>query len=191
MENYPWYSVVNKIEKPQQGDFINDLPIFFPELPVDSPKIPSDKDTYSTEVKIWDCIILSQSCDLEKGKIKTVLVCPYKPYSEFKIGNSFYGKDEGKNALLEGTAVSYFLLNECIIEGFCHDYLVVDFRNTNSVPLEIVNHHLQKFEYRLRLLPPYREHLAQNFARSFMRIGHPVTFENEFLEKFPFSKKNN
>jgi hypothetical protein len=27
---------------------------------------------------------------------------------------------------------------------------------------------------RLRLLPPYREHLSQAFARFFMRIGLPV-----------------
>ncbi len=27
---------------------------------------------------------------------------------------------------------------------------------------------------RLRLLPPYREHLAQGFARFFMRVGLPV-----------------
>jgi len=27
---------------------------------------------------------------------------------------------------------------------------------------------------RLRLLPPYREHLSQAFARFFMRVGLPV-----------------
>jgi hypothetical protein len=27
---------------------------------------------------------------------------------------------------------------------------------------------------RLRLLPPYREHLSQSFARFFMRVGLPV-----------------
>jgi hypothetical protein len=27
---------------------------------------------------------------------------------------------------------------------------------------------------RLRLLPPYREHLSQSFARFFMRVGLPI-----------------
>jgi len=34
--------------------------------------------------------------------------------------------------------------------------------------------HLRKQGNRLRLLPPYREHLAQAFARFFMRVGLPA-----------------
>jgi hypothetical protein len=32
----------------------------------------------------------------------------------------------------------------------------------------------QRMQSRLRLLPPYREHLSQAFARFFMRVGLPV-----------------
>jgi hypothetical protein len=35
---------------------------------------------------------------------------------------------------------------------------------------------------RLRLLPPYREHLSQAFARLFMRVGLPADIP-------PFGKK--
>jgi len=33
---------------------------------------------------------------------------------------------------------------------------------------------IKKKDKRLRLLPPYREHLSQAFARFFMRVGLPV-----------------
>ncbi len=36
---------------------------------------------------------------------------------------------------------------------------------------------------RLRLLPPYREHLSQSFARQFMRVGLPIDLPREYPGK--------
>lgn len=44
-----------------------------------------------------------------------------------------------------------------------------------SVPRSFLESLLkQRMQSRLRLLPPYREHLSQAFARFFMRVGLPV-----------------
>jgi len=43
----------------------------------------------------------------------------------------------------------------------------------SSIPLAFVRQRAARADDRLRLLPPYREHLSQAFARYFMRVGLP------------------
>lgn len=52
--------------------------------------------------------------------------------------------------------------------------MIVQFDHPIVLDKEIIANHLAQQNSRLRLLPPYREHLAQAFARSFMRVGLPI-----------------
>ncbi len=79
-----------------------------------------------------------------------------------------------KESLRRGYLPGYHLLNKCEIDGFKRDYLIVDFRSVYSVPFDFIVELVKKRGKRLRLLPPYREHLSQAFARFFMRVGLPV-----------------
>ena len=55
------------------------------------------------------------------------------------------------------------------------EHRVVDFHYVYTVPRNFLESLLeQRGQTRLRLLPPYREHLSQAFARFFMRVGLPV-----------------
>jgi hypothetical protein len=55
------------------------------------------------------------------------------------------------------------------------EYRIVDFHAVYTVPRSFLESLLeQRMQPRLRLLPPYREHLSQAFARFFMRVGLPV-----------------
>ncbi len=174
MVEYPWYCEIGGKEILQQGDFIKDLPIYLPKV--------STAEEITADVLELNVIILSQSCDLEHKKILTVMVCPYKPYSEFVKENSHYGSADGKKQLHDANVIRFHLLDKCEIEKFKSDFLIVDFSNTFSVPVQYLEKHSQKYSERLRLLPPYREQLAQNFARFFMRVGLPHNIEN-FVEK--------
>ncbi len=89
------------------------------------------------------------------------------------IDNSFRTQG-GKESLRQGRIVGYHLLNKCEISGFERDYQVVDFRSVYSVPFDFILELARMRGERLRLLPPYREHLSQAFARFFMRVGLPV-----------------
>ena len=51
---------------------------------------------------------------------------------------------------------------------------IVDFRRLYSLPVAFVRRQAETRVPRLRLLPPYREHLSQAFSRFFMRLGLPV-----------------
>ena len=166
VKEYPWFEVVDGDDNLLQGDFIKECPIV----------IPPSEISYEVEVRIvnYNVVVMSQSCDLAQKKLDLVLVCPIWPLSEFEKGNSFYRGKKGKEALRRGYLPGYHLLNKCEIDGFKTDYLVVDFRSVYSVPFNFLTDLAKERGKRLRLLPPYREHLSQSFARFFMRVGLPV-----------------
>lgn len=166
-ERYPWYEIVDSSEDVLQGDFIKECPVVVPPLEI--------TDEAEVRVMEYDVIVMSQSCDLVHKKLDLVLLCPIWPLSEIEKKSSFYQRKEGKEALRQGHSPGYHLLNKCKLDGFkTDDYLVVDFRSVYSVPFDFILDLATKRGKRLRLLPPYREHLSQAFARFFMRVGWPV-----------------
>jgi hypothetical protein len=54
--------------------------------------------------------------------------------------------------------------------------MVTSFGDAFSIPIEYAMT-LAGQHKRLRLLPPYREYLAQAFARFYMRIGLPIGYD--------------
>jgi len=166
MKDYPWYEVVSAEDDLMQGDFIEDCPVVIP---------PSEiYDNVEVRIISYDVVIMSQSCDLVQRKLDLVLICPIWPISEFEKRSDFFKSRKGKETLRQGNVPGYHLLNKCKINGFEKEYLVVDFRSVYSVPFDFISELSRKRNKRLRLLPPYREHLSQAFARFFMRVGLPV-----------------
>jgi len=167
LRRYPWYEIVDGDEPLLQGDFISSCPVIIPPSVIQPGKV-------TAEVFEYDVVIMSQSCDLVQRKLDLVLVCPLWPLSEFEKRNDFFKSSRGKEALRQGNVPGYHLLNRSELEGFETEYLVVDFRNVYSVPFDFLIELARRKGKRLRLLPPYREHLSQAFARFFMRVGLPV-----------------
>ena len=55
------------------------------------------------------------------------------------------------------------------------EHRIVDFHSVHTVPRTFLGTLVaERGAKRLRLLPPYREHLSQSFARFFMRVGLPT-----------------
>jgi hypothetical protein len=133
---------------------------------------------YEIEVKTYNAAIMSQSCDLENGKVEIVLVCPFFTFEAYKSSlkteeqNSKKAIEKHFENLRQGNQPNYHLLNKGDSVAI-KDYLVVDFRNVYGVHIQFLQEFIQLLENRVRLLPPYREHLAQAFARFFMRVGLP------------------
>lgn len=169
MSSYPWYSIEESEEPVLQGDFLRSCPIVIPRT-----ETTPESDNIEIDFTEYDVIIMSQSCDLAQHKLDLVLVCPFWSLEEFGQQNSYFKGPEGREKLRQGQVLGYHLLNRCEIEGFQTDYLVVDFRNVYGVPINFLFNLVPKQGRRLRLLPPYREHLSQAFARFFMRVGLPV-----------------
>lgn len=170
MRDYPWYDIVDADEALMQGDLISSCPVIVPSSSIGVGRI-------SAEVIEYDVIVMSQSCDLAHRKLDNVLVSPIWPISEMGSENDLFLSRKGKESLRQGNLPGYHLLNRCELEGFVADFQVVDFRNVYGIPLDFLIDLSKHNDKRLRLMPPYREHLSQAFARFFMRVGLPVDID--------------
>jgi hypothetical protein len=154
-----------------QGDLLRSCPIYVPSTGAAPGKAD---ESVSFDVVEYDVIVMTQSCDLEQKKVELVLVCPVWSLSEFEKQTEFVRSGKGKETLRQGNFPGYHLLNKCELKGFEREFAVVDFRTTYSIPVVLITDIAKKQQHRLRLLPPYREHLSQAYARFFMRVGLPV-----------------
>ena len=181
----PWYDHVQSTEAITQGDIILGCPILN-WLPTSS-KIPftgvSLKDHAGAFIE--DVIVLTQACDLEHRKVQNVVLCPHLPLTTFRI--SWQRWMESKNQSPSEKAwrslcsdiMAGYVWNQTMIDASTDSLLpmetrVVDFHEVFTLPRTFLESWLrQSGNTRLRLRPPYREHLSQAFARFFMRVGLP------------------
>jgi hypothetical protein len=91
--------------------------------------------------------------------------------AELKTGH--LASETGMEDARKGRLPSFHLLAESTLDGFKRGVRVVDFRRVYSLPVAFVRKRAS-LSGRLRLMPPYREHLSQSFARFFMRVGLPI-----------------
>lgn len=79
-----------------------------------------------------------------------------------------------RNKLIANAEISLFLLREHETEPL-FPWSTVGFRDLHIVPKSDLRLFAHSLGPRLRLRSPYKEHLAQSFARFMMRVGLPVT----------------
>ena len=168
---YPWYGSIEG-DSLRQGDLLDGCPLLLPKgesLDV----LGAPGTTLEGVLQVRDVVVMSQSCDLEQAKLDLVLVCPHVPVEDLESADSRF-KGRGKELLRKGNVPGYHLLAACGIPGTERGIRVVDFRQAHSLPFDFMRNLARARCPRLRLLPPYREHLAQAFARFFMRVGLPI-----------------
>lgn len=163
MPDFPWYEAVDDGDI-EQGDFLFDLVV----------PVVLDRKTEIPPVKMdaYDGIIMTQSCDIPK--VDQIVLCPVWNVSDAEKLNPEFGNQSGLENLRKGRYVAYHLLNECAVSEFPREYMIVQFDNLLVLPKTEIEQEVSSRQPRLRLLPPYREHLAQAFARFFMRVGLPI-----------------
>ena len=162
---YPWYTVITGDEL-QQGDIFESCSIFIPRT-VEGPRALFDWEER-------DVVLMSQSCDLVKGREKLEEVLLSALWYRSELPNSEHiatpkGLEEARKGYLPG----FHLLAPSSEAGFERELRIVDFRRVYSLPISFVRQRAAR-QQRLRILPPYREQLSQAFARYFMRVGLPT-----------------
>jgi len=166
--SYPWFGAVDGDDL-QQGDIFDDCRVHVPSAD------PTEKQS---ELKLeWgerDLIVLSQSCDLAKGQknLDEVILCELWRISEYKSPSPF-SKQENLERVRKGQMPRYHMIGRSEVAGFEREARIVDLQQIHSMPIPLLRARASK-ERHLRLLPPYREHLSQSFARVFMRVGLPI-----------------
>ncbi len=166
---YPWYRVVAGDDL-EQGDILEGCPVFSP---------PADLagEDHKTAIFGWeeqDVVVMTQTCDLAKGREKVfeVMLCPV--FRQSMVTEGYLSTPKGMEEARRGNVPGFHLLAACSLPGFVREVRVVDFRQVHTLPLPFARRQAALTAGRLRLSPPYREHLAQAFARFFMRVGLPI-----------------
>ncbi len=183
-----WYEIIPAEEPITQGDIIFNCPVpIWKNQDLDiSGKDEAEVLRKSYEVISADVIVMSQACDLEQNKIQNVTLCPHLSLSDYKVDWKTYqeSRNQKTNAeawrkqcetLKKGYVWNMTLLNNSELAEMTFEHRVVDFYDVFTVPKVFLENLLKKRENpRPRLLPPYREHLSQSFARFYMRVGLPT-----------------
>ena len=176
---YPWYIEVSDDTLLEQGDIVENCQIIIPGAEHYQNIVNETKTSKDIPVKTINGIIVSQSCDIRHDKIDSIILCPIWPLMSSDIFNSSKIREE----LRQGKRPAYHLLNKLETATLSHDFYVVDFHFIYSIPKAFIIETV-KGKTRKRLLPPYREHLSQSFARYFMRVGLPVDIDKEELANY-------
>ena len=150
------------------------------DWPIDaSTPIPVKFDTY-------DSIILTQSCDLENDKVEDVLLAqvlawPDVVKQELQRNNQIVKKRDYRKAIVDGNTPGLALLHKHEREPRL-DWSIISFQRVYTIQKDFLTAFASNTGPRLRLRSPYREHIAQAFARFVMRVGLPYNaraFESE------------
>ncbi len=170
---YPWYSEVSGSDL-EQGDILLDCPVFL--IPPGAVRQPGQ---HPITIEHQNVIVMSQSCDLalrKDGKCNADDVILAALYFQRELqGDKVFGKAKNWENARKGRFPRYHVLNKCEITGQELDYMLVDLERVFTLSVDAVREVAAAgSKKRVRLLPPYREHLSQAFARFFMRVGLPV-----------------
>lgn len=175
---FAWFDVVEE-DGLQQGDILRKCLAPLPPRRADDPHANQPEAEPSPE---YDrVVVMTQSCDLIDGEVGRVMVCPLWTLAELidaELPNAGKNKrDSLKSELMKGRRIGYQLINRCSINGYEAPHLVADFGEAFSIPLDYAKSLIRGGGKRVRILPPYREHLAQGFARFYMRVGLPISID--------------
>lgn len=179
--DYPWYEIVDG-EVIEQGDFLFNFDIFVPR------PTAAVSGQIEGELRTFDLVVMTQTCDIVQGKVDSLLLCPWWELWHFADAAKAKGENFGadvRESLRRGYLPGYHLLNEASQNGINIGVGLVDFHEVHTAPTDRVRAFVKSAGRRLRLRPPYREHLAQAFARFFMRVGLPVDIPSEKVKKRP------
>ena len=124
--------------------------------------------------KNYNIVVVSHSCDLANDKLTRIQVCPFWDLESLAKEVEYFRGKRGREEVRRGNLPGYHLLNRCALPEMPTGFLVVDFRSQFAVNASALTALAAAQKPRLRLLPPYCEHLAQALARFYMRVGLPV-----------------
>ncbi len=184
-----WYEAVGADSRLTQGDLILNCPIITWKTEIPQVSVGNEVEDLEAAVQatITDVIVMTQACDLENDKVSNVILCPHFSISDYKQDWEEEMRTRGQNPtakawkrlcddISDGFCWNLSMLNSGESQGLSTEHRIVDFHDVFTVPRSFLESLLkQRGEPRLRLLPPYKEHLSQAFARFFMRVGLPVS----------------
>jgi len=186
---FPWYEPAAADAPLDQGDLIFDCPVLaWREGTAEFHKSAARAEALRglVQVESVDTVVMTQTCDLAQSKVRYIILCPHYALevyqAEWEVGERALGQvptarswAKHLDRIAAGRIWSLNMLNSEDGPGYRAGLRIVDFHRVFSLPREFLEAWLAEHDaVRLRLRPPYREHLSQAFARFFMRVGLPT-----------------
>jgi hypothetical protein len=150
-----------------QGDLIEDCPLVGLNLAFS----PLDLNDPATKWWTLRVIVLTQACDLAQAKADSVLVAPVHDAQKLVEQGVLKGtviRDHVRRHLVFGW---YFI--PAAPAPLSLPESLIDLRDVHSVPRVVLEQLIGGGKRVASLVSPYREHLAQHFAVTYMRVALP------------------
>ena len=156
-----------------QGDIIDGRPI----LSVASFDL-DHLDTLQTRHTLSRVIVLTQTCDLANLKVTRVVTAVVLDAHSL-VEQQLLKAADIRGPIRAGRVYGWYYLPRNVEHGLPES--IVDLGQLHLVRLELITALCRRGQrqWRARLQPLYREHLAKHFADTYSRIGLPQPYETE------------
>lgn len=170
MSAFNWYESP-KSDTLEQGDIFFRFPVLIPG----TLRVVEGNAEFETRSRIefYDVIVLTQSCDLVEDEHLSIILCPVADFERAAADPDSTVRRNQFPDIRKGRMPSYHLLKPCDIQGHERGHMVINFSQVFVTTYRQLITTPPSHDGRLRLLPPYKEHLSQAFARFVMRVGLP------------------
>lgn len=155
-----------------QGDVIEDCPLFS----LDDPNAVSDLTVSPVR---WQSrvVVVTQACDLVQTKTARVVVAPVHSAQKL-VDRGILKASVIRDQIRRGTVFGWYFLPTAP-KPLSMPESVVDLRDLHTVSRAVLERLIAGGKRVCRIMTPYREHLAQHFAVTYMRIGLPEPYQTE------------
>jgi hypothetical protein len=155
-----------------QGDMLDACPIFALDVPATGVDLDASPARWRERV-----VVLTQACDLAQTKATKVLVALVQP-AQLLVDQGVLKAQTIRDQLRRGLVFGWYFLPAAPAPIPLPES-VIDLHDLHTIPRAVLERLIADGNRVCRLIPPYREHLAQHFAVTYMRIGLPAPYGTE------------
>lgn len=166
------YVVPAPSESLSQGDILDACPIF--GLEVGDRGVDLDAAPARWRERV---IVLTQACDLAQTKTTKILVALLQS-AQFLVQQGVLKAPAVRDQVRRGLVYGWYFL-PAAAAPIALPESVIDLHDLHTIRRAVLERLIADGNRVCRLLPPYREHLAQHFAVTYMRIGLPEPYETD------------
>lgn len=164
------YVRTQKFDALDQGDIIDGCPLF--RLSPTHQFVDFEASPLRWFSRV---IVLTQACDLANAKTAKVLVAAIHLARDL-VENGILKAATVRDQVRRGSVYGWYFL-PADGAGLNIDESIADLRELHTVSRTVLEQRIAEGRRAGRLATPFREHLAQHFAVTYMRIGLPEPYE--------------
>jgi hypothetical protein len=166
------FEAVSLDERLTQGDIVDGCPVFQLAANASPPDLDGPVARWKARV-----VVLTQSCDLEQSKATRVLVALVHRADDL-VRKGALSASAIRDHVRRGRYFGCYFLPAASAPIDLPES-VIDLRDLHTVSRDVLQHLASMGNRVCRIITPYREHLAQHFAVTYMRIGLPEPYETQ------------